>query len=814
LKNRRPVILASVALALALLLIPILIVRRPVQRRRLFPQIAPAATPTPAPANPREEVPPINQWSAQFQAMEAANRWDELAALLSTIEAKDAAAYAANELGYLHARALIESNQPGAAARRLEPYLASTSPFRDLALYHSAEIADLRHEPEAASRARQTLLAEHSGCSWCDEARDDELSYLAGHGTPAQRIAFAMKLYPRVSTAGRRDLDAEIATSLLKSGRSAEAVGRALQLLAGGTMDDAADKVAGLIDRPAVIRSMTPEQLVTLGDTMRNHRHFDRAVTLLTAALGRLPARRDELQFAIGRSYFGSENYTAALQWYLRDAGSTADPKTKATSLFHASRAAQLMGNDQAAETYMTAAIAIPGHYPATTSALIQRLRTRLHEKRMAEAAGDLALLSKIGGRDHDVVEGQIAYASTLIAQQQEMAAVKTLDSIPRALFDQYDPSEIAYWKGRAEERSGLHAALASYLQVLRSAVPTHFAYLARQRLEAPSLRSGLARELQIRDVEVVKLSRGAMWDAARQVETDRVLLSPAVDRRQLEILAAIYRRLPRYRAILDIRPMELPHFPLTRAAASARPIADRGPLLMALGLFDEATDEVIRRYPLSAPATALTQSLALNRGGASKQSIYAIEVLMKSVPADFVPELLPRQVQELLYPRYFDSFIEEDSKKFGADPTLVLSIMREESRFNPRAKSEAAARGLLQFIITTATQIGRDVGLVDVSADELYDPRVIIRLGAKYVGDLLKLFDSDHYKAAASYNAGPNQVALWSRLAPAPGHDYFIAAINFDETKNYVRKVMNSYARYSQIYGNANAAGGVHAEP
>jgi soluble lytic murein transglycosylase len=303
------------------------------------------------------------------------------------------------------------------------------------------------------------------------------------------------------------------------------------------------------------------------------------------------------------------------------------------------------------------------------------------------------------------------------------------------------------------------------------------------------------------------------MWDAARQVETDRVLLSPAVDRRQLEILATIYRRLPRYRAILDLRPMELPHFPLTKAAA-ARPIADRGALLMALGLFDEATDEVIRRYPLSAPATALTQSLALNRGSASKQSIYAIEVLMKSVPADFVPELLPRQVQELLYPRYFDSFIEEDSKKFGADPILVLSIMREESRFNPRAKSEAAARGLLQFIITTATQIGRDVGLVDVSADELYDPRVIIRLGAKYVSDLLKRFDGDHYKTAASYNAGPNQVALWSRLAPAPGPDYFITAINFDETKNYVRKVMNSYARYSQIYSSADAAGGVHAEP
>ena len=113
----------------------------------------------------------------------------------------------------------------------------------------------------------------------------------------------------------------------------------------------------------------------------------------------------------------------------------------------------------------------------------------------------------------------------------------------------------------------------------------------------------------------------------------------------------------------------------------------------------------------------------------------------MNSVPRDYVPELLPLTVRQLLYPRYFYDFISEDSKSFDADPTLVLAIMREESRFNPRAKSEAAARGLLQFIITTARQIGRDVGLLDVDPEDLYDPRVIIRLGAKYVSTLSKQF-------------------------------------------------------------------------
>ncbi len=139
---------------------------------------------------------------------------------------------------------------------------------------------------------------------------------------------------------------------------------------------------------------------------------------------------------------------------------------------------------------------------------------------------------------------------------------------------------------------------------------------------------------------------------------------------------------------------------------------------------------------------------------------------------------------------------------------------MREESRFNPRAKSAAAARGLLQLIITTARDVGRAIGLVDVGAQDLYDPHVVIQLGAKYVGDLSRTFPGSAYQVAAAYNAGPNQSKLWARLAPGPGDDMFLSSINFDETKDYVRKVMNSYERYGEIYENQPPAGGVQPQP
>jgi soluble lytic murein transglycosylase len=519
-----------------------------------------------------------------------------------------------------------------------------------------------------------------------------------------------------------------------------------------------------------------------------------------------MPQRREELTFAIGRSYFGNEQFAQAQQTYLRGAASTAVPKWKATFLWHGSRAAQLQGDDRTAEALMTQVLSLPGRFDATGPAVTQRIRTRLKQRRFAEAAADLAFVRKNWPRDHTFVEASLAYALGMLGAGNNGAAVVTLNSIPRNLLDKFEPYEIDYWRARALESSNPPAAFAAYLNVLRATQPTHFAYFARQRLDAPSMQPKLQQELATRDAEVARLIAAGNWAVAKQVATDRILLSSSNHIEELKRLANVYQHLPEYANILNLQLEPLPQFPL------ANP--DRASLLMAMGLYDEAADNIPHRYPLLPLKSALTQSIALNRGNASKESIFAIEVLMNSVPRDYVPELLPLSVRQLLYPRYFYDYISDDARSFGADPTLVLAIMREESRFNPRAKSEAAARGLLQFIITTARQIGRDVGLLDVDPEDLYDPRVIIRLGAKYISTLSKQFANDHYNVAASYNAGPKQTALWSRLAPAPGDDYFLSAINFDETKQYVRKVMNSYKRYVEIYGNGVPSGGIRPEP
>ncbi|MEA2490521.1 MAG: soluble lytic murein transglycosylase, partial [Acidobacteriota bacterium] len=743
----------------------------------------------------------------------------------------------------------------------------ASNPFRELALFHQSTIAD----GAEASRLRNELIAKYPDSPYRTEAIDAEVEYLSSVGKSQPLIDFAAKIAPSSPTDRRRELSARVVEALVTEKNLNAALVRGLALLNGGTTDDASDRVSRALDRPELLARMKAEQWALLGESFRNHRHYDRAVVLLQKALAAAPPRAappapakvaaapvkkkpavkaapkrtaakkpakgkkapakktppakavatkpaappppksrldaDDLQFAIGRSYFGNEQYTEAQNVYLQSANATRHPDQKATFLWHAARAAQLRGDDATAEKLMTAAIGVPGNYPSTKAALTQRIRTRIKQRRIGEAGSDLALLRKMAGNDRAILDGTLAYAVGLLAAGNAAGAASALNSIPPNLRDDYDKAEIAYWRARALEQSDPPASFRAYLEVLRADVPTHFAYFARTRLDSPAMAPKVARELALREAEVAKLLSAKNYALAKGVQTDRILLSSRDRATQLEKLAAIYRELPPYRAVLELKPAGLPHFPLDDTS-------DRSTLLMAMGLSDEAVPAIEKRWGLSPAASALTRSYALNQAAASRDSIYAIEVMMKRVPADFVPDLLPEIVRQLLYPRYFYDAIAADAKKYEADPALVLSIMREESRFNPRAKSQAAARGLLQFIITTARDIGRDVGLVDVDPEDLYDPRVIIRLGAKYIAELTKTFAGNRYRASGAYNAGPKQVALWARLQAGDGDDYFLTAINFDETKHYVRKVMNSYERYGEIYGKTGPAGGLRVEP
>ena len=123
---------------------------------------------------------------------------------------------------------------------------------------------------------------------------------------------------------------------------------------------------------------------------------------------------------------------------------------------------------------------------------------------------------------------------------------------------------------------------------------------------------------------------------------------------------------------------------------------------------------------------------------------------------------------------------------------------MRQESVFDPGAVSPAAAYGLMQLLVTTASRVaGRPV---DASA--LVDPATNITLGTRYLRQLLDRFDGNLAKALAAYNGGEDAVAKWERRAPGAPTDEFVETISYRETRQYVKQVLGNYRRYRRLYG------------
>ena len=138
----------------------------------------------------------------------------------------------------------------------------------------------------------------------------------------------------------------------------------------------------------------------------------------------------------------------------------------------------------------------------------------------------------------------------------------------------------------------------------------------------------------------------------------------------------------------------------------------------------------------------------------------------------------------------------------------LVLGIVRQESSFDPKVKSSAGARGMMQLMPATASLMARRQG-VDYSPYMLDDATYNIRLGSAYLASLVDQFDGSYAMAAAGYNAGPGRPAQWIGFCGDPRGGRtdpidFIECIPFSETRNYVMRVLEA----TQVY-RARLSGG-----
>ena len=124
-----------------------------------------------------------------------------------------------------------------------------------------------------------------------------------------------------------------------------------------------------------------------------------------------------------------------------------------------------------------------------------------------------------------------------------------------------------------------------------------------------------------------------------------------------------------------------------------------------------------------------------------------------------------------------YDDLIQAAAQRNGVDPALLKGLIRQESNFNPAARSGAGAVGLTQLMPATAASLG---------VSDPTDPAQAIEGGAKYLRAQLDRFGGDPAKALAAYNAGPGAVQRFGGVPP------------YAETQQYVQRVLG----YARQYG------------
>ncbi len=179
---------------------------------------------------------------------------------------------------------------------------------------------------------------------------------------------------------------------------------------------------------------------------------------------------------------------------------------------------------------------------------------------------------------------------------------------------------------------------------------------------------------------------------------------------------------------------------------------------------------------------------------------------VLKIIANYFLPYMIKLRekessIWELAYPRPYWQQLKNYSNQAGIDPYFALAIMREESHFDPKALSSSKAMGLMQLMLATAKDVAKRNKIRLDKKEDIFTPKINIKLGTFYLGRLAKKFQSELIYTAGGYNAGPHNMKKWINRWNGITLDKFVEEIPFNETRNYVKRVYRSYKIYNQIY-------------
>ncbi|NOK10359.1 transglycosylase SLT domain-containing protein [Corallococcus exercitus] len=467
-------------------------------------------------------------------------------------------------------------------------------------------------------------------------------------------------------------------------------------------------------------------------------------------------------QLTLGRALRKERQHRRAIQVLEPVARECQSPEQRPQALYLLAYSQSVVQPEAAVDTYATLARDYPDHGYAD-DALFFEAWTQQRLGRADEALRNYEALAKRYSAGNFAAEA-LFRAFWLHLRQGEtqpgLASLMAVEQLPEAARTDEALWRARYWQARVQENGGaLDAALARYELIATERPTAWYGLLSRTRL-ARHAPERLAR----------------LTEAAAQAVPAKTLNTAAPANDEVWPLPpGALQKDPRFAAGVELLRLGQPGVVEELLAVDTRGLAE-------------------------APARLLYQTMRrTGRGRATRQ---VARVTLRQEAAGPL-SAASRPVWEATWPLAFRPLIQSYSKAARVDPDLLQGLIREESRFNPTARSSTGALGLAQLMPQTAQQVADSLKLASFEVSSLLQPAQNIRLGAAYLGSLLKHFDGNPAYAVAAYNAGPAAVERWRKALPQAELDEWVEHIAFDETRDYVKRVLSSYSAYKLLYAN-----------
>ncbi|HZE72298.1 MAG TPA: transglycosylase SLT domain-containing protein [Pyrinomonadaceae bacterium] len=784
----------------------------------------------------------------QIRAATDAGDLKRALAELSALRSMDAALFQTNNYDYLQARLAQLNGDGGEATAAYQSVLAHNSALSQYALWHLAQsarsIGDLVLERE---RLRQLIISAPASL-----LRESAMFRLGESFFESEDYASAVTalepLNQTKNVATARQAQVLIGRSYARQGKLAEArnvfAKLIMQMPDASKPDDFALAAVRALDEMEAGqnggKSLPEAEHLLRASIYQFNRDFAGARLHYLALAEQSPQSTPvpNALYQLGRGLYLEAKYDEALKYFQRvvqefpNSSSTRDALTSIAATYN-----RLNRPDEAIQTYRRLAERFPD--PQNPERAYLNIIDLLHEAGRHPEALEWVQQTRRQFKGH-IGDALALFAQLRIhrAQGNWTAVIPEVDELLKMpdlggtrIPGGTTKAELVFIRGHALEQLGRSdEAVTEYLS-LPDGRNEYYGGRATDRLLAlaanPKTQNQVETRLQALRADARKALETGLPDQAHTAAQQALRLTPdpATIADLQNAVERAYASLPAYK-VQSFKLAPLGRSEVLPATTSASPTEPPHSTIAAelffLGLYDEAVPEftAARSSPASAlqpekraePAAQPAAVAGLSdidytiafyslRGGLPNRAVRFAEQLWKNLPSDYLVDVAPPELVELLYPvPYRDSLLKHAPAR-SVDARFVLSIARQESRFQADAKSIAAARGMLQFIPATADEIAVQLGRKPSNHDELYNPDTAILFGSQYLSNLFKRFPDQPQAVAASYNGGPDNTARWIARSRSSEADRYLPEIGFSQTKDYVYKVMSNYRMYMQLY-------------